>query len=74
MLGDGLKAFHGAGRQLELTDGQRLETDMTILSIGVLPENRLAKAAEIELGFKGAIKVNRQMETRQADIMRLAMS
>lgn len=68
LLGNGLKAFHEAGRQLELTDGQRLETDMTILSIGVLPENRLAKAAEIELGFKGAIKVNRQMETNQADI------
>ncbi|BCP58439.1 hypothetical protein SUT007_18970 [Streptococcus parasuis] len=41
---------------------------MTILSIGVLPENRLAKVAGLELGYKGGIKVNQQLQTSQPDI------
>ncbi len=41
---------------------------MTILSIGVLPENTLAKVAGLELGYKGGIKVNQQLQTSQPDI------
>jgi peroxiredoxin family protein/rhodanese-related sulfurtransferase/TusA-related sulfurtransferase len=41
---------------------------MTILSIGVLPENSLAKKSGIELGFKGSIKVNKYMQTNFKDI------
>lgn len=68
LLNNGLKAFHENGTKLELKDGRILETDMTILSIGVTPENILAKQANIELGFKGAIKVNYQMKTNFDDI------
>ncbi len=68
LLNNGLKSFHDNGMKIELNDGQILDTDMTILSIGVVPENSLAKDANIELGFKGAIKVDRQMRTNYADI------
>ena len=38
------------------------------VSIGVTPENTLAKQAGLELGVKGAIKVNAKMETSVPDI------
>lgn len=56
ILNDGLKEFRQNGRELLLTSGKTLQTDMTILSIGVLPENRLAKVAGLELGYKGGHK------------------
>lgn len=68
ILNDGLKAFRQNGRELLLTSGKTLQTDMTILSIGVLPENTLAKVAGLELGYKGGIKVNQQLQTSQPDI------
>ena len=68
ILNDGLKEFRQNGRELLLTSGKTLQTDMTILSIGVLPENTLAKAAGLELGYKGGIKVNQQLQTSQPDI------
>lgn len=68
ILNDGLKEFRQNGRELLLTSGKTLQTDMTILSIGVLPENTLAKVAGLELGYKGGIKVNQQLQTSQPDI------
>lgn len=68
ILNDGLKEFRQNGRELLLTSGKTLQSDMTILSIGVLPENTLAKVAGLELGYKGGIKVNQQLQTSQPDI------
>ena len=68
ILNDGLKEFRQNGRELLLTSGKTLQTDMAILSIGVLPENTLAKVAGLELGYKGGIKVNQQLQTSQPDI------
>ncbi|MGT2800340.1 FAD-dependent oxidoreductase [Streptococcus marmotae] len=68
ILGDGVKEFRKKGKEILLTSGKTLQTDMTILSIGVLPENTLAKSAGLELGFKGGIKVNQQMQTSMPDI------
>ncbi|MEG0286638.1 MAG: FAD-dependent oxidoreductase [Vagococcus sp.] len=67
-LNDGLKEIQDNGNQLLLTSGKTLQTDMTILSIGVIPENTLAKDAGIELGFKQAIKVSNTFETSIKDI------
>ncbi len=41
---------------------------MTILSIGVRPENGLAKAAGLELGARGGIVVNEYLQTSNEDI------
>lgn len=68
ILNDGLKEIQDAGKKLILNSGKQLHTDMTILSIGVTPENKLAVESGIELGYKGAIKVNEQMETNFPDI------
>jgi len=48
--------------------GDDIECDMVILSIGVRPENRLAKEAGLELGSRGGIKVNAAMRTSDPDI------
>ena len=51
-----------------LADGQQISADMVVLAVGVIPENNLAKKVGLELGIKGAIKVNEKMETSVADI------
>lgn len=53
---------------LQLSDGRRLSADMAVLAVGVTPENTLAKKAGLELGLRGAIKVNGKMETSHPDI------
>lgn len=68
ILGDGLKAIQQKGRELLLTSGKKIPTDLTILAIGVTPESTLAKAAGIELGLRGAIKVDQKLRTNFPDI------
>lgn len=63
ILNDGLNKIVDHGNLLLLNSGKTLPTDLTILSIGVVPENTLAKAAGLEFGVKGAIKVTPQMQT-----------
>lgn len=68
ILGDGLKAIQQQGHELLLNSGKKIATDLTILSIGVTPESTLAKAAGIELGLRGAIKVDQRLTTNFPDI------
>jgi NADPH-dependent 2,4-dienoyl-CoA reductase/sulfur reductase-like enzyme/peroxiredoxin family protein/TusA-related sulfurtransferase/rhodanese-related sulfurtransferase len=72
ILSDGIKGFtpkqNGSGVQAELNSGKQLEGDLVILSIGVRPENTLAKAAGLELGTRGHIKTNAYMQTSDPDI------
>jgi len=68
ILSDGVKAFENNGSKVRLNSGKVLDTDMTILSIGVTPENELATDAELETGFRGAIVVNDQLQTSDPDI------
>lgn len=53
---------------LDLDNRSNISTDMVVLSVGVAPENTLAKKIGLELGVKGAIKVNAKMETSIPDI------
>ena len=59
---------NGEQISLETDNGNKLNADMVVVSIGVTPENTLAKQAGLELGVKGAIKVNAKMETSIPDI------
>lgn len=61
-------AFEDAGKTIILEDGTTLNTDLTILSVGVQPENTLAKDAGIELGLRGGIKVNERYQTSEPNI------
>ena len=51
-----------------LSNGDTVQADMVLLSTGVRPNTELARAAGIELGIAGAIKVNTKMETNVPDI------
>ncbi|MBM4764650.1 CoA-disulfide reductase [Bacillus sp. B15-48] len=68
VLENGVQAFADDGKKVLLTDGTELETDLTILSIGVKPENELAKNAGLELGERGGIIVNEFLQTSNEDI------
>jgi len=47
-----------------LTNTQdRIETDLVIMAVGVRPENKLAKEAQLELGSTGGIAVDEHMRT-----------
>jgi CoA-disulfide reductase len=65
---NGVKSFANQGKMVILSDGTEIETDMTILSIGVRPENELAKTAGLELGERGGIIVNEYLQTSNKDI------
>ncbi len=69
-MGDGVSAFSKRGEKiLVATDkGNEIECDMVILSIGVRPENILAKEAGLELGARGGIKVDATMRTSDPHI------
>ena len=51
-----------------VTDCQEIPADMVIVSVGVSPENTLAKDAGLALGAKGAIAVSDNMQTSDEDI------
>lgn len=53
---------------VQLRDGAQLQTDMVILAVGVIPDNHLAASAGLSLGIKGAVKVNKHMQTSDRDI------
>lgn len=70
-LGDGLKSIaKGEDGWLEVgtSSGRKVDAQMVILSIGVRPENQLAKDAGLELGARGLIKTNEHMQTSDPDI------
>ena len=60
--------FEDQGNIIVLENGQKITSDLTILSVGVEPENGLAKVAGIELGLRGGILVDEHYETSQKDI------
>ena len=66
ILGDGLLSFAKNGRVINLESGKSIETDLIILSIGVSPENTLAKKADLLLGPRGHIAVSAKLETFDA--------
>ncbi|MEH7075950.1 FAD-dependent oxidoreductase [Neobacillus drentensis] len=68
ILENGVQSFADQGKKVILADGTEIETDMTILSIGVTPENELAKTAGLELGVRGGIVVNDWLQTSNEDI------
>ena len=54
--------------QILLDNGESLQSDLTILSVGIQPETSLAKSAGIKLGLRNAILVDEHYETSVKDI------
>ncbi|MGX7047296.1 CoA-disulfide reductase [Lactococcus piscium] len=61
-------AFKDKGRTILLEDSTTLNSDITILSVGIQPETPLAQAAGIKLGFRGGILVDEHYQTNLKDI------
>ena len=68
ILSDGVAYFDEKGRKIGLTSGKIINTDLTIMSIGVRPENELAKSSGLKLGDRGHIKVDQNMMTSDPNI------
>ncbi|HEY5562821.1 MAG TPA: CoA-disulfide reductase [Clostridiaceae bacterium] len=65
ILNDGVKAFKDTenGVEITLSSGAKLNTDIVILAIGVIPDTGFLKNSGIEFGPKGHILVNEKLET-----------
>ncbi|EMF0179145.1 FAD-dependent oxidoreductase [Enterococcus hirae] len=61
-------AFEHGGKQLRLDDGTTIDSDLTILSVGVQPDSTLAKMAGLETGLRGGIVVNEHYQTSDPSI------
>lgn len=55
-------------KTIKLENGEEFQTDLVILSIGVTPNNFLAKAAGLHIGDKGGVLVDEFMQTSDPDI------
>jgi NADPH-dependent 2,4-dienoyl-CoA reductase/sulfur reductase-like enzyme/rhodanese-related sulfurtransferase len=71
-LADGVAGFRQAadGSLEVLTEsGKAHPADVVILAIGVRPETALAKAAGLEIGQRGGIRIDEHMRTSDPDIL-----
>jgi NADPH-dependent 2,4-dienoyl-CoA reductase/sulfur reductase-like enzyme/rhodanese-related sulfurtransferase len=64
----GFKQLEGGSLEVETKSGKMYPADIVILAIGVRPETELAKAAGLEIGQRGGIRVDEQMHTSDPDI------
>lgn len=79
LKGSGVRVLTGISAQsiigtkkveyVELSNGDRLEADVVILGIGVIPSTELAQNAGLEIGVKGGIKVDEYMRTSDPNIL-----
>ncbi|WP_312636536.1 FAD-dependent oxidoreductase [Oscillibacter sp.] len=69
-LGDGVDSFRDDGKQVTivLKSGREVTVDFVVLSIGVRPNNELAKAAGLELNQRGGVVVDDSLRTADPDI------
>ncbi|SMP59229.1 Rhodanese-like domain-containing protein [Desulfonatronum zhilinae] len=71
-----VKGFAGAGAagdgdgavERVLLEGEELEADLVILSVGVIPNSELAKDAGLEVSPRGGIVVDTRLRTSDPDI------
>lgn len=69
ILGRSVEGFSPTKEELlvQLKD-TTLSADLVIMAVGVQPDTRLAKSANLHLGLKNAIMVNDKMQTSNPDI------
>ncbi|AGA67781.1 NAD(FAD)-dependent dehydrogenase [Desulfitobacterium dichloroeliminans LMG P-21439] len=70
ILEDGVKAFDKEENKtiITLQSGEQIQTDLTIIAIGVRPEIKLAKEAGLTIGDLGGIKVNEKLQSSDPHI------
>jgi nitrite reductase (NADH) large subunit len=55
-------------RSLQFSDGESLEVDMLVISAGIKPRDELARACGIEVGPRGGIVVDPNMQTNDPSV------
>ncbi|MDT2640992.1 FAD-dependent oxidoreductase [Enterococcus dongliensis] len=68
ITGESAQSFREEGKKIKLTNGEEVISDLTILSVGVRPENTLAEQAGLATGLGGGILVDEKYQTSQSDI------
>ncbi|AET68993.1 NAD(FAD)-dependent dehydrogenase [Desulfosporosinus orientis DSM 765] len=70
VLNDGVKEFKNQDSSVEitLTSGAKLEANLVILAMGVIPDTDFLEDSGIQLGAKGHILVNEKMETNVTNV------
>ena len=68
ITGESAESFSEQGKKITLTNGELVESDVTILSVGVRPENTLANQAGLATGLGGGIVVDENYQTSEPDI------
>jgi len=72
VLNDGAAAFtqlDGGAIEVKTISGDTYPADIVIMAIGVRPDTTLAKAAGLEIGERGGIRVDEHMQTSDPDIL-----
>ena len=70
-LKDGVAGFRpldGGALEVRTKSGKAYPADLVILALGVRPDTALARAAGLEIGERGGIRVDEQMRTSDPDI------
>ena len=69
-LENGVKSFSKASDRILVSTqkGHEIECDLVLLSVGIRPENSLAKQAELKIGSTGGIVVDDTMRTSDPNI------
>lgn len=69
-LSKGVQKFEMKGHKLEmmLSDSSTITADFAMLSIGIRPDNKLAKDAGLKVGERGGIVVNEYLQTSDETI------
>ena len=70
LLGQTAEALEQAAEGLVvcLDSGQRIPAQLVVFGVGVRPENKLAVEAGLEVGPRGGIRVNDQLQTNDPDV------
>lgn len=70
LMNKNTKEICGNGKldRLEFTDGTTLETEMLVISCGIVSRDELAKSCDLERGARGGFKVNNQLQTNDPSI------
>ena len=65
---NGVKEFKDGGKKIILEDGEEIESDLNILSVGITPNSELAKDAGLDLNDRGYVKVDDFLQTSDPNI------
>ena len=68
-MGAGIESIEQVGSKLGLNfDGTRVEADMILMSVGIVPNSEMAGEAGLDLGPANAIAVDKTLRTSDPDI------